>query len=90
MRSGGDLSRRASRSRLLESPVAALRRRYGLTPRQTAAMLGISLLQLARLESSTLRIPASVMRDVVRSITAQPQFTQLSVFHHVDGDRHVV
>lgn len=89
MRSGADLARRASRSRLLESPVAALRRRHGLMPDQTAAMLGISLRQLARLEASTRRIPASVMRDVIRAVTARPRFTQPSLFDHAGGD-HVV
>ena len=90
MRSDADLARRASRSRLLESPVVALRRRNGLTPQQTSALLGISMLQLARLEASTRRIPASVMHDIVRAVTGHPRFTQPSLFDYADGDQHVV
>jgi hypothetical protein len=85
MREPLNVSSRMSRSRLLESPVVALRRQHGLSPSDTAALLGISVLRLARLEAETLRLPTGVLRDLARAMA--PARRYLDGLN--DGDRHV-
>jgi len=73
-----DVSRFVTPAKLLESPVTALRRQHGLTPDTAAAILGISVLQLARLEAATRRISprtlAAIRSCIVPAARYQPSF----------------
>ncbi|HEV2738681.1 MAG TPA: helix-turn-helix transcriptional regulator [Candidatus Elarobacter sp.] len=88
MRDSATSVRIVPQPKLLESPVAVLRRRQGLSPDDAAKMLGISVLRLARLEAATRRLPGRTLRGVVGALTQPPRFTQPSFFDHVDGVAH--
>ena len=65
---------------LLESPLAAIRRRHGLDPATAAERLHIPLLRLARLEQATRRFPASELRCYNRLLTPEPRLVQAVLF----------
>ncbi len=72
---------RSARLDVLESPVAVLRRRHGLSPDQAASRLGISVLRLARLEAATRRLPVGTLAAIAERFG--PPGTPLSVMDHV-------
>ena len=74
------LSRKTGQTQLLESPVAALRRRNGLSRDQAAADLGISLLRLARLEAATRRLPARTLRSIAEVLSPADRSDSRHVF----------
>jgi transcriptional regulator with XRE-family HTH domain len=74
------LTRKTAQAGLLESPVAALRRRQGLSRDQAAEHLGISLLRLARLEAATRRLPARTLRSIAAALTPADRFSQISMW----------
>lgn len=85
MRETRDLRRTLARPRLLESPLVALRRRYGLTPSQTAELLGVSVLAVARLEAATRRLPAGVLATITERLTPPERLRQLTIMDHLDA-----
>lgn len=78
-----DLRRALVKPRLLESPVAALRRRHGLRPDQAAELLGVPVLRVARLEAATRRLPAGVLATVTERLTPPERFRQLTIMDHL-------
>lgn len=56
MRDRAQFARLAMRSNLMESPVTVLREQYELSLDDAARLLGISVLQLVRLEAATRRL----------------------------------
>jgi len=82
------LTRKTAQAGLLESPVAALRRRQGLSRDQAASHLGISLLRLARLEAATRRLPARTLRSIAAALTPADRFTQITMWD-ADADLRV-
>ncbi len=65
---------------LLESPLAGIRRRYGLDPATAAERLHIPLLRLARLEQATRRFPALELRAYRRLLEPGPRLVQAVLF----------
>lgn len=82
------LTRKTAQASLPESPVAALRRRQGLSRDQAASHLGISLLRLARLEAATRRLPARTLRSIAAALTPADRFSPISMWD-ADADIRV-
>jgi hypothetical protein len=71
--------------RLLDSPLTLARRRAGLELDAAAMRLGMATLKLARLESSTRRLPAGTLRTMARAL-APRRPEQLSLFGHFPAE----
>jgi transcriptional regulator with XRE-family HTH domain len=83
MREAADVRRALAKPRLLESPLAALRRRHGLNPDQAASRLGISVMRLARLETATRRLPVGTLAAIAERFGGPCQ--QLTIMDHVQA-----
>jgi transcriptional regulator with XRE-family HTH domain len=83
VREAADVRRAPARPRLLESPLAALRRRHRLSRAQAAALLGVPVLRIARLEAATRRLPAGVLATITERLTPPERFRQLTIMDHV-------
>jgi hypothetical protein len=68
---------------LLESPLAAIRRRHGLDPATAAERLHIPVLRLARLEQATRRFPARELAAYRRLLEPEPRLVQAVLFEPI-------
>jgi len=65
---------------LNQSPLATLRRRHRLTLDEVAEKLGLSVLQVCRLEARTQRIPVKTLRHFADRLKPTDDPRQLSMF----------
>jgi len=68
------------------SPLTTLRRKYRLTMHEAAEKLDLSVLQLARIETATRRIPVRYLKRCAGILVPVSGLVQLSMFDVPEDD----